>query len=552
MKTKMVGIGKCGSRMTYDFFAYISGMPTSYNIRIKEKKALQGVVTSILENFQFAKVRKWIQESFGETLIIDYPSFVTIDSDRANNEILGLIELLNESGGTKIMFPGKTFPFHNHRGGCDYHVVSENICSTWTFVPDEIATFDNYDIYATAFSIGGGTGGGAAPILAQNVKRTNKSMTDQVHFMGIGVLPISDEIYTKDSITGAMASNEKYNTGRFVCGLARNHVEKTKALDSVWLISNDILRMVGSKKIENQSPLSDPNLAYVNKYAASVLTTICNASSQGTRSETNFDSIEMNNRLNGRPVISAFSFSKVSKENDLLANLATLKGLFNKAMSNPRFVGDDLMGLSVPIREEEISAVEVLLRNNYTESVEQFVSRLKDLTVEALPLEFRTAERVVLLYGQPKSMHSTHKDEIAKLIVSGIFKNSDPSFYPFQHAGNTDIVVVLIVNPLVRVLQNSIYYYIGQSWVENRSESSSLAPFLDAVIVSKNFDEKAVQSVLSATEILKADTLGVGTLNVISQVRDPIFLTRADVVYTLREMHRMYHNKKFDVGRSRI
>ena len=207
MRSKVIGLGKCGSRLAYDLFAYVKGIPPSYNIRVRERGR---DFWEWLERFRASMLEKWktwigMGGDLGDSLIADFPNFVTVDSDVANNEIFHWIEALHQNEestmtNAPVMFPGQTHAFANATGGCDFHIVSEIACEQWE--DDDLAAIvhaDNAELIVFAFSIGGGTGGGGAPIMAGRCLTAN--FEDGCHRMGLGVLPESDQ-EIGDSVRG--------------------------------------------------------------------------------------------------------------------------------------------------------------------------------------------------------------------------------------------------------------------------------------------------------------------------------------------------------------
>ena len=111
MKIKIVGIGKCGVRIAYDFFAYTSGIPSAYEIRLNrsENSGLSKGLADIGLPVELVKkpieaLRSALRNLAGEFKsvyrIAERPEYVTIDSDSDNNEITSVptISRINSIG----------------------------------------------------------------------------------------------------------------------------------------------------------------------------------------------------------------------------------------------------------------------------------------------------------------------------------------------------------------------------------------------------------------------------------------------------------------------
>src|ERR1041385_5301973 len=92
MNIKIVGVGKCGSRICYDFFAHVRGLPSSYEIRAQgTKSAVKALFERIKDTVGFnERLLQWRREweaLTGTELLKDQASYALVDSDLANNEI---------------------------------------------------------------------------------------------------------------------------------------------------------------------------------------------------------------------------------------------------------------------------------------------------------------------------------------------------------------------------------------------------------------------------------------------------------------------------------
>src|SRR5258707_10724891 len=165
-----------------------------------------------------------------------------------------------------------------------------------------------------------------------------------------------------------MDPHEKFNAGRFFTGWygARHTTDNGRAFDSMLLLSNDMLSHLQDQIQKNAE--SDKGLSKINTYIAAALSTICNGSSQGTHSVANFDPIEMNNRLNGHPVIVGFSYARVDAGTNDLGDVLHLQKLFSGALCNPTLtVEGQVVGLSVPVVQDESARLTSALNSKVTD-----------------------------------------------------------------------------------------------------------------------------------------------------------------------------------------
>src|SRR5258708_2890777 len=123
MNIKIIGVGKCGSRMCYDFFAYIRGFPLAYDIRtrtrvsplsriLEEMKKHSGIQAAAI------KWRTYWEQLTGTELLKDSAYYAIVDSDLANNEITQFV--LKDREGEETIFPGRSYHLGSHTGGCDF------------------------------------------------------------------------------------------------------------------------------------------------------------------------------------------------------------------------------------------------------------------------------------------------------------------------------------------------------------------------------------------------------------------------------------------------
>ena len=564
MKVKVIGIGKCGSRITYDLFAFVEGLPTSYELRtVSSSKAFLAQGKFMFDRLISGAKRKWEEWARRELLIYEAPVLLVIDSDTKNNEITQAITGIKDEKGNMITFPGRVFDLSNKKGGCQYHIVSENICLNWNNMPKGIVSNDEADFVAIPFSLGGGTGGGSAPIISFRCKRALTDENQRVHYMGIGVLPKSNENYFDNAELPELSSGEGYNTGRFFVNLysGRNPFTDTndpsdRLMDSVWLISNDALEAIRVRAEISSSSSSkpttdakdDPNIQHLNRYVAESITVICNASSPFTQSQPNFDPQEMNNELNGHPFFSAYSARKPESGDsyDVYTDLVrlSLKVALSNMIIDPS--SKQMFGLSVPAKEAHLAELNKLFS---IEEPDDFKNAIEYYDIDKGPVEFATARKVVVLYGQPYDRHSEYKERLVAQVISKIFSNSDIEPYYYRYGGTLDRLLILIIDPIINSVKSSIYYYLAQSWFNGKDESKQL----NDLIEKESFDGDALSNLLlHEDEFVSADFHGAATMDDLQDFKKLSKVKKDDVVSAFRHLHAVYHHLKVTIDPSEL
>ena len=552
MRVKITGIGKCGIRVAYDFFAYTQDLPSAYEIRLSThsgrlSKVFDAIGLGPGSIQKFRRVFKRLIDDFSTLYrIAELPEYVTIESDVLNNEILNsprkLVHHEKDGSPREIQFDSHNHVLNNHVGGCNWHIISEQLARTWKKPPDEIFKSSGFNIFAITFSIAGGTGGGSAPIICERAKAA-RSEPGPCHFMGLGVLPKSDESYHNIDDVTAMADYEKFSTGRFVSSIYSYRVDSS--MDSLWLFSNDMLRfltMDGSERavINEAGSEMKVNLSLVNYFLAESLTVLANSSSAITSADSNLDPQELNHFLDGCPFVSAFSQRKSGRLTDEPNMMREVKSLVFGALTNIKEspIGG-IEGLSVPVHSDGLEGLTKLLSNESVDS-KQFLADLDSYDAARGPIEFITTGRLIILHGQPTSSHLDRKSAYVQTICNATFPNSTQHPYFFRHEADVEFLLLFLVDPLIYPIVSAIYYYINQAWISNGQDMSGE---LNQMIRSKKFKEP---SFISKIERFPRATYG-GALDEIrgySEQMDELSLKREDVISALRHLHEIRHRKR--------
>lgn len=561
MKVKICGIGKCGVRIAYDFFAYTEGISSSYEIRIgrptsPSAKVLKKIgvnpdkagmvlreIVNIFQNFRANQLYR----------ISEFPEFVTIDSDVKNNEILNLngpIVLTVPEGqeSREAKFPGRNFPLNNHQGGCNFHIVSESLARDWNPMPAGIVNIgnikqkqgDGIDIYVTSFSIAGGTGGGSAPIICQASRAANNS---QCHYMGLGVLPKSDEQYVEDERALTMPDYEKFSTGRFLASIYGRRVPD--GINSLWLFSNDVLRFLLSEQLEKDElgkagGEMNLNLSLVNFLVARSLTLLANSSSPLTRADSNVDPRELNDFLDGRPFISGMAQQQVEGDKDSAAHVRAVKKLLRGALSNIKNEGGKLEGLSVPVRASGLTHLEETLEEMNNASHSEFLKTLSAYDAAKGPFEFRTTYRLLIFHGQPEKYWSETKKDLIERACGRFFPNAQQLPYHFRHHASAETLLVFLVDPFLHSIVSSVYYYANNAW---SSSGENFAPKFDQLLAAPTFENP---DFFEQNELFLRHIYGEGKEDVEDRVKnnEDLMVKREHILRAFRHLHEIYNWKR--------
>ena len=543
MQIKMVGIGKCGVRIAYDLFAYTRDLRSSYEIRLNIRER------AIARKFRQlrAAIRGFLAEAHGFYRIAQEPIYIAIDSDSINNEIVNSVAFTDHGENDEqkqYVFRAQHFDLSDHKGGCNFHAISESIAREWAGIPSQIVDSANINIYVTSFAIGGGTGGGSAPIICASSK-SSSAQDHLCHYMGLGILPKSDERYFEADMLLSMPDYEKFSTGRFLASLYGNRI--AQSMNSVWLFSNDILRFVvdrvDEKALEKRGGEMKVNLSYVNFFVAQSLTVLANSSSALTISDSNLDSKELNDFLNGRPFVSALSQrnsgdSGVGLGHDVLQ----VKKLLSGAISNPRQGPRGLEGLSVPVPDDDLAQLRNLL-NDPSSDYREFMSAISSYEANEGPIEFRTVDRLLVLYGQPESRTSEFKKETIIKACEKIFPNSQKAHFFFRHHSDTETLLLLLVDPFIQPVVSSIYYYTNNAWGQ---PNHNLKADFDDLIGADRFSEESFYKLLTKDEQFPESIYGGGVRAIKRSIdhNDQVVVGRDHIEGTFRHLHRIFHRKR--------
>ena len=382
-------------------------------------------------------------------------------------------------------------------------------------------------------------------MVCARVRVSNAQSSGVSHFMGLGVLPKSDESYLADHDGVGMADYEKFSTGRFMVSAYSNRL--TDRMSSLWLFSNDLLRFLvqqsergGLREAGAEMAL---NLSYVNYYIAQSLSVLSNSSSGLTKADQNLDARELNDFLDGRPFMSGLLRQAVERgSSDLGSHVLAVKRLLLGALTNVTMKKDRLEGLSVPVKEQELDGLRTMLDTD-TATYDEFRKALREYDAESGPIEFQTTNRLMILYGQPEKHSSENKKEMIALGCEHIFPNAQQFVFTFSHLAKTETLLILLVDPFIRPVVASIYYYANSGWIEGGKNLRD--KFDEAIAREGDFNEGALR-IFAKTELAPMSAYGGGANEVSEMMKqdESLAVSRKNVLSAFERLHEIYHRER--------
>lgn len=508
MRPKLYGIGKCGSRVVFDFSAYTYGHPPAFELRNSNLQTVDQIVGF------YKSVRRAVKE-FSEAVLgpkitpvrlyTTYSS-VAIDSDLDGNEVIKLQASITEERHA-VRPIQESLQLGRREGGCEFGMVSEAFTSAWLSASakeapvglDPDVTSEKFALVAT--SLGGGTGSGASTVLAQWIASRANKKHRPFHVSIVGVLPMSDLDYG-GNLLPVWDFADRVNAGRSLAVFLSQAAAQPKAQVSpgLWVVSNDLLRICeGTVPAETQQVVNDHSVSVVNYHVATVACFLSNIAGapedspdnrtrQYVMVEANFDSAEMNNHLGGNLYFTGYSSEDTT--NDLFQEdrRGTLfaRSLLRRAL-DPLDLGytfgkdSALHGCGVPFRRDEWDSAEL----------DAWCQGEGFQRPEHLPVELRTAGWVGVLYGQPEDHRSAVRSNALKQALWELFPAADIQIYPFSHRFNSrEHLCLFVAGGFSRVAYMALVGYCEACL----GAGDSFLPDLDAVF--RNGDATAIDSLV--------------------------------------------------------
>lgn len=470
MVPKIIGIGKCGSRITFDFSAFTYDHPAAYELRISEREAVNQITAL------YSRARQLFQDKIVDyrkrtplRLWCEYES-AAVDSDADRNEVLKLQQshVVQHSGVKPI---SQTCKLGERSGGCQWGIVSEVEARAWLDQVDrrlkeeslrvlfDLAEVHGADMCLVATSLGGGTGSGTSGKLAEFLVELNsKRRPDAPFFVSVvGILPLSDEKYHDGEEPAPWAFDAGVNTGRALSDLLR--VEGDRVV-GCWLVSNDLLRGDPGESSGVKEAVMDAGITAINFHIASVTCLLANIGGiqvdglKSIKSEENFDASEMRNVLGGSVYFSGYARTEQGAIGSNDEMRAYGRSLVVQALSSLNVRGeggDDRVpsGCSLPFRKAEWDK----------KSLDAWIAG-RDEALESTPVELRTAGKVAIIYGQDDRHYDDRKKNAVVKAVADLCPAAQVYRYPFRHSfRDGDHLCLMVADCFNRVVYRALIEY---------------------------------------------------------------------------------------------
>src|SRR5262249_5858651 len=128
------------------------------------------------------------------------------------------------------------------------------------------------------------------------------------------------------------------------------------------------------------------------------------------------------------------------------------------------------------------------------------------MKVEALPVAFKTCRDVLVFYGySSESKKEEDKIDFVREIVGSVFVNSRQSVYAFKNSTKHDILLILLVEPYLRCVTQSVYTYIQKAFL-GPTDAANISQIGDNAIDKGGLDD--MKKILSDMESIAPATLG--------------------------------------------
>ena len=554
MRPKLYGIGKCGSRIVFDFSAFTYGHPTAFEVRVQPEAV--GHVVSLYNRVQqgIVSLRDAVVKPAVTPLRIYTPySSVAIESDMNGNEVTKL--LVEAVAKLSHIRPIESVcQLGDRTGGCGFGAISESLAKRWIdsrTYPDVMALDTAEDSVAfVASSLGGGTGSGSALVVARKLGRdyADRSGNRPCHVMMIGVLPMTDLAYGNEAIP-VFDFSDSVNTGRALAAfLGTTLADASHADPSLWLVANDLLRLRTTIGSRIETSTNDRSISVVNWHVASVACLLSNVGGAGdihargaslVRAESNFDPTEMNQHLSGRTFFTGYASQPYEPGNDrrFARTLCrrTLEPLDLSYSFSPQTAP---VGAGIPFRSQYWKPAEL----------DRWCGAPPDGSGAqlTLPAELRTAGWVGVLYGQPVNAESGERLAAVLEAIGELFPAAHVQSYRFIHQyDKQDHLCLFVVDSFSAVAFAALCHYAVQAF----GGSDQFVKDVEAAVASN--DELGLQSLLSGLrerEEYMADPFG----DEMARLDERDRLSRDTLGVAFRRLFRSYNRKSRPVIRPTI
>jgi hypothetical protein len=509
MEIRLIGLGQCGSRITYDFFAFLSNKTPSNEINmtlrnVKDLNSNRDVLKLVdkKENIlkRFITKLGWKKDKNFEWL----PKYIIGDLN-PDNQIFSLVAKMNENNqntenentenkdkNEPTFFEGALLDLGERSGGCgNYQIIGQTIMDKFLNMNNqasnsvgktsctEVAVSKNEDLTIFAYSAGGGTGSGTCSVLSEKVYETydDIEITDnQKAVLNVVIMPERED-----------ASYEGQNTplqitaGRTVCLLQNNRYNLLK-----YEKSEDIPNKIfsnGNMLMSNSIAANDKNdfkkvINNMNLYISSNILEIIQASSKSW-SVNDTDITQIKRDYGGASFISCYAES----QNPDLTSEERMIELFSKSIDSFKETQSGInkdynTGCGASVLLDDRIDVRELLKKDF----EKLDHKEENFT------EFRTASKVVFYLGVPVKTDPTNTvNQTLGKLAKYLFPNASAIFYLYYHVSSNVSLTIHVIDSFINETYDLFLRYLDSAWKwkENKS-GQDLAALIDSKVIDKH------------------------------------------------------------------
>jgi hypothetical protein len=332
MKTKLIGLGQCGSFVVYDVIANVFDQEeSSKKIKATPKSQWRRHFNKAMSQMRSrsASITIALKKYFVGLKTPDIPQFFVVDGNSKNAVVDGLLgeEINKKLGPLQVLVAALSLADRNN--GCnlgqvgEYAFRKEKELGASSKVFTRLKAGEQIEINALVFAGGGGSGSGGAPVLNEELRNKDSLLFNML------VMPphhISD-------------LRQRWNTGRCIMRLATVHKQT-----ALLLFSNL------SESLNDQY--------YVNRYISKLIVRLANFGYTGNvpKVATDIDRKDLQAFFSGMPAFVGMS----SMKNDIHEpNETDIEGMVDQALSLRKkqdteehdIKEEDIFGLSIEVPE---------------------------------------------------------------------------------------------------------------------------------------------------------------------------------------------------------
>jgi hypothetical protein len=555
MKIRLIGLGQCGSRITYDFFAFLSNSAPSHKINTIEDI---NTIQDILKSMKQKKIKDFISIN---TLKEDFKAIINSITDQGrilewlpeyiigdlnpNNQIFALLAKTNqqvESESEPAFFKGNLLYLGGRSGGCgNYQILGQSIMDAFlnnqkapgpnTVSCKNVAESRENDLTIFAYSAGGGTGSGTCPILSDKVYQNYNQINNQKAVINVVILPEGEG--------EAQNTPLQITAGRTICLLQNNRYNRIIANpDKVFSDANMLL----SNSIAGNDRILREEMNNMNLYVSSNILEMAHASSTGWTVKGR-NTLAIKEAYQGESFISGYAESEhfgAADENLVIKLFAESIGSFKETKSGINSGYKAGCGASVLLGEP--IDVQAVLQNTLPESEQK--------------TEFRTASKVIFYFGMPAKDIPENRinaiDNILDKLSKSFFPDAATVNYLYYHVSSNFTLMIHIINSFINEAYDLFLRYLDSAWKWNNGLSGNdLAEMIDSVVFDKHSNIGEIRNFLNSNLKAAKEDYDISVFSdwnkVKSEINDKYLVDIDSIAAALLQFSNQYHRKRDNI-----